>query len=649
MKKQKAISLVALIITIVVLLILSVVAIREVTGQGIIAEAIKASFYQEMSALEEKKELSKLETFLQEQLNKENTAAFLGENVSVEEIKEFKETLKAEIIYVRNAFGQRDREITTNKVWKNNMFECQDIYLNEEYLVGLTKDIYYITKEVSGKEKVYIYDSVSDTCYKIPQTRIGMYIVHSLPYARFVIDGENAKDAVSIQMEVAIKEATDGTLSYEPDLNNFSFATQIIYYSEDFSKEYTIPVKEYVTQGKPLVQTIDGVKYTFANYTTTGTKVWANIKTTANGLDAYWVWIPRYAYKLDASVAKKEKSEIIFVDVNNKQMDGSDLPDGYTVHEAFKQQDGLKGIWFSKYDPSPVETVAIDKTEPGIPDLNNFNTQELKLIYYAEDGNSYIEKDYTENPVQIIEEKGATYYWYNYTNKIWANVKTTGNNLESWWVWIPRFAYKLESGTSKVILVDENNIPLDKETYGETLPTGYTLHEAFNQQDGLKGIWFSKYDPTPIETVQKDKINPALPDLNNFNTQELKLIYYTSDGNSYIERDYTANPSQTIEENETTYYWYDYPNKIWANIKTTGDNLDSWWVWIPRFAYKLESGTTSVILVNENDVPIDSVYGGVLPSGFTVHEAFKQEDGLKGIWFSKYDPSPVPDAIKTEK
>ena len=89
-----------------------------------------------------------------------------------------------------------------------------------------------------------------------------------------------------------------------------------------------------------------------------------------------------------------------------------------------------------------------------------------------------------------------TYYFYNYTKKIWANIKCETDGVQSYWVWIPRFAYKIESGTTKVILIDENNDPLNTSEYGSTLPEGYTVHEAFLQQSGLKGIWFSKYEPS---------------------------------------------------------------------------------------------------------------------------------------------------------
>ena len=642
MKNRKGISLIVLIITIIVIIIIASATVLSVGN--IISEATKATFYQDMNQLKVQKEITKLQSFLDNANNgAQPDSSFLSRNLTSEELKGLKDTLKAEIIYVRNGFGEKE-PFTTKQVWKNNMFDCKEMYEVEDYLNGLSTDIYYISKEVtSAKDYEFIYDRVSDTCFKIKQTKIGKYIVHSLEYAKFAIDGIGVKGVGIVEFEALQKTASDGTKYYEPDLSNFSYATQIVYYSPDFKTEHTITIKEFIEQGHPTTQTVNGQTYTFADYTSTGTKVWANIKTTANGLDAYWVWIPRYAYKLDATVEKSEKSEIIFVGLDDKPLDaekyGTELPTGYTVHEGFKEKDGLKGIWFSKYDPVPVETIAVDKTEPASPDLTNFNTQETKIIYYTADGNSYIEKDYTASPAQTIVENGTTYYWYNYTNKIWANVKTTANGLEAWWVWIPRFAYKLEAGTANVILLDENNKPLDKEKYGETLPTGYTLHEGFNQKDELMGIWFSKYDPVSVETIPVDKTEPAPPDLTNFNTQETKIIYYTADGNSYIEKDYTANPAQTIVENGTTYYWYNYTNKIWANVKTTANGLEAWWVWIPRFAYNLETGTANVILLDENNKPLDKEkYGETLPTGYTLHEGFNQKDGLMGIWFSKYDP-----------
>ena len=88
--------------------------------------------------------------------------------------------------------------------------------------------------------------------------------------------------------------------------------------------------------------------------------------------------------------------------------------------------------------------------------------------------------------------------WYDYSNKIWANVKTDNNGQEAWWVWVPRYAYKIQdAGPNKytdVIFIDTENKPIDAK-YGDKLPDGYIPHPAFTVDGNeLKGIWISKYE-----------------------------------------------------------------------------------------------------------------------------------------------------------
>ena len=643
--KREGITLIALVVTIIVLLILSGVTISMLTGQnGILTRTTKANFYTEMSAIEENKNAQKSIKVLEEYTGKSSESEFIEKQLSKKEIEKFSNTLKAEILYARNNYANGE-PISTKRIWKNNMLECQDTWKDEEFLKGLENDIYYIKKEAAGgKEEEYIYDQVTDKCYKIKPTGIGKETVHSLQYAKLMLDGVNAKGIGTAEDESKEFKSSDGTIAYEPDLNNLSYKTEVIYYSEDFKNQYKVSIKQYIEEGKKKQITVEGKTYTFVDYKETGTKIWGNIECTANGLESYWVWIPRYAYKLDASVAKKEKASIIFVDINDKPLDkekyGESLPEGYEVHAAFKQKEGLKGIWFSKYEPSSKETVKVDQTEPETPDLKNFKAEDTKLIYYTQDGKNSIEVEYSENPEQKIKQGGKEYYFYNYESKIWANVKCTANGLESYWVWIPRYAYKIESGQSTIILIDENDKPIDKEKYGESLPEGFTVHAAFKQKEGLKGIWFSKYEPSSKETTPLDQTEPKTPNLKNFKAEDTKLIYYTQDGKNSIEVEYSENPEQKINQDGKEYYFYNYENKIWANVKCMANGLESYWVWIPRYAYKIESGQASVIFVDKDDKPLDTQkYGESLPEGYKLHSAFKQKDGLEGIWFSKYEPT----------
>jgi len=502
------------------IILVGVAATVELGENGLIIKTRKETFYQEMIDLEEKKKVSNKYSLIEnadeifigeniEQKKKESLEkVFLAENLTTDELEKLENTLKAEIIYVRNNLGDKE-QLKTTHIWNSNLYGCQDKFSNSVDLLGMSKDIYYIRKDVTAKnkEKIYLYDRVSDVCFKIEKTKTAGNIVHSLPYAKLIIDGIEAQGVGIAEINSGTKTATDGTIYYEPDLNNFSYSTKIVYYSPDLKTEHCITLQAFIELGRPATLELAGKTYTFADYSTDKRR-WANIKTTANGLDSYWVWIPRYAYALDGTAYT---SDIIFVDINDKPLDtetyGETLPEGYVVHEAFKQKAGLKGIWFSKYDPSPAQTIPVDKINPASPNLANFNTESLKIVYYNSSGTTHEEAYNDEEfqakfengvPPRTLDVGGVTYYWYDYPTKKWANIKTTANELNSYWVWIPRFAYKLEIGTAQVILIDENDKPIDTKTYGEELPASFTVHEAFKQKEGLMGLWFSKYDPSKV-------------------------------------------------------------------------------------------------------------------------------------------------------
>ena len=90
---------------------------------------------------------------------------------------------------------------------------------------------------------------------------------------------------------------------------------------------------------------------------------WANIKTTNSGLEAYWVWIPRYEYIVPTSTTETE-IEVRFIGTDKKegaigytkQSDGTiQSNDGYTIHPAFTNAGNggfgeLDGIWVAKFE-----------------------------------------------------------------------------------------------------------------------------------------------------------------------------------------------------------------------------------------------------------------------------------------------------------
>ncbi len=107
--------------------------------------------------------------------------------------------------------------------------------------------------------------------------------------------------------------------------------------------------------------------------------------------------------------------------------------------------------------------------------------------------------------------------WYDYTAKHWANAQTQDGSM---WVWIPRYAYKINSSnqtTDVVFLIGnsdkyydaDGNIQTAKRctSVDETVDTttGYTVHPAFTNESSigyrnggwdseLTGIWISKFE-----------------------------------------------------------------------------------------------------------------------------------------------------------
>lgn len=126
----------------------------------------------------------------------------------------------------------------------------------------------------------------------------------------------------------------------------------------------------------------------------------------------------------------------------------------------------------------------------------------------------YVSWDLTNSPYQINEETNlngvAPSNWYDYTSGVnhWANVKTTGGGNDCYWVWIPRYAYKVptKGRTAETIdvkfLQGKTNIPIgETEEITNTTPTEGTwvVHPAFtNVGNGgfgeLTGIWVAKYE-----------------------------------------------------------------------------------------------------------------------------------------------------------
>ncbi len=107
--------------------------------------------------------------------------------------------------------------------------------------------------------------------------------------------------------------------------------------------------------------------------------------------------------------------------------------------------------------------------------------------------------------------------WYSYENKKWANSETKDGSM---WVWIPRYAYRINSDTQTtdvVFLIGTSDNYYDEQGKVQTAKrckskdekvdteAGYTVHPAFTNESSIEyrnggwdseltGIWVSKFE-----------------------------------------------------------------------------------------------------------------------------------------------------------
>ena len=185
------------------------------------------------------------------------------------------------------------------------------------------------------------------------------------------------------------------------------------------------------------------------------------------------------------------------------------------------------------------------------------------MIPITYDGNNWVKAD----------QYGAYNNWYDYGNQKWANaVMVTStkrdtymnanagtaipeNDILAYFVWIPRYKYKLfnttyasgttpqlidivfESGTSKTGTVSCSYSAVGAETCTNKTNGNYYTHPAFTFGDTeLKGIWVGKFETTGSTTTPT--VKPGITSLTNitkssmYNTSKLfnSISYLTNTG-----------------------------------------------------------------------------------------------------------------------
>ncbi|HHX32973.1 MAG TPA: hypothetical protein GX713_01960 [Mollicutes bacterium] len=127
--------------------------------------------------------------------------------------------------------------------------------------------------------------------------------------------------------------------------------------------------------------------------------------------------------------------------------------------------------------------------------------------------------------------------WYDYDEKRWANAKSADG---SYWVWIPRYAYKITSGyhssetgtidvkflkgstnmtVGNTIIESAGYIPHEKDT-----SMHYFLHPAFQFVGEKTGFWMAKFEPTATEGLESGYTSGSCEPTDNVITKTVAII-----------------------------------------------------------------------------------------------------------------------------
>ena len=195
---------------------------------------------------------------------------------------------------------------------------------------------------------------------------------------------------------------------------------------------------------------------------------------------------------------------------------------------------------------------------------NGLYVNEPDLTGYNENYTRYLNVDSTGNLVignWINQEKSEN--WYNYKNSQWANIYVEKNGLETYYVWIPRYCFKLdqENERSDVKFIDVYNNYIDENgqttTWEELEKQGYQVPEAFEfANTQLPGYWAMKYTAGERDSYTINfeaiaiKTKIKMQTINANTTETIAKYTYAINGNIVKEASTAENLEYSINTEE---------------------------------------------------------------------------------------------------
>lgn len=527
MKINKGITLIALIITIIVLIILTGIAISMFSSSGIVSKASEATFKTRMAELEEKANLY---------TGWEITQTMQTDTTTINAGEILKSAIADGVIM---DITEDDVSINIESVLGNITAEEKD------YMVIYKGEFYYISR--SGEKN---NEEQKQWCEEMG--------INVLEYIK----------PTGIMIRTGKYELVKGIYLCTPKLDQ-GFATKKTRYMVQNTEGNMAP-------GKWVTDFPSEDWYDYAN------SMWANVYIESDGSETYYVWVPRYCFKLNQAT---QRSDVKFIDINNNYKDAegnetlwADLQaQGYQVPEAFTMGGTeLTGYWATKYTLGNATT----------PVTINYDMS-------AKQGKITI-KNMTRNTT-ITDTNPITKYTVALNGKIVQTITdpTTIQNINSQ-------------------VIEITNLKVGDNLVNVT---------GLNANGEIVGSMTKIYSPAVVNA----------PELASFNQDTTFYVTWDENGNEHSTVPISKEPPQ---------FWYEYGASEWANIVTRNNDGETYYVWIPRYEFQLDQ------VNQKSFIKFLSGTSTTVDPGYQIPEAFTMGGiELTGYWATKYTLGNVSTAI----
>ena len=309
---------------------------------------------------------------------------------------------------------------------------------------------------------------------------------------------------------------------------------------------------------------------------------WANLYVESGGPETYYVWIPRYCFKLDQDA---QRSDVKFIDTSNNYKDENgnvttwaELKEqGYQIPEAFRFNSyRIPGYWSMKYTAGDITT----------PSTVNYDMSVFRGAITIR--NITLNTSITNtNPIK------------KYTIALNGKIEKTIDDADT----------LTNIGTQ---VIEFNNMISGDNVINVT---------ALNADGEVVGSMTKVYSPAVVNS----------PDLSGFNQDTTFYVTYDDNGKETSTVPITEQaPSD----------WYEYGESRWANIVTRNNGLETYYTWIPRYQFTLDQTNqrSTVKFISGTSTQTDAGYQIPDAFWFDKNENGVQDDGeqLTGYWAMKY-------------